>query len=86
MQNFELTNVVAVLGPWEIAGIVFVAVLLFGSKKLPQLARSAGRSLNEFKRGKADIEKEIKEGAAEANGDADVADAKTEVKKEQEVS
>ncbi len=39
------------LGGWEIAAIVFVALLLFGSTKLPKMARSMGQSVNEFKTG-----------------------------------
>lgn len=38
----------------EILLIVFVVLLLFGSKKLPELARSLGKSLNEFKRGQTE--------------------------------
>ncbi|AKJ64989.1 twin-arginine translocase TatA/TatE family subunit [Kiritimatiella glycovorans] len=37
-------------GP-EILIILFVILLLFGGKKLPELARSLGKSLGEFKRG-----------------------------------
>jgi sec-independent protein translocase protein TatA len=47
-------------GPWEIVLILFVVLLLFGSKRLPDLARSLGKSLSEFKRGRiegADAEK-----------------------------
>ena len=38
----------------EILLIVFVIILLFGGKKLPELARSLGKSLNEFKRGQTE--------------------------------
>lgn len=31
--------------------IVLIAVFLFGANKIPQLARSVGRGINEFKRG-----------------------------------
>ena len=43
----------------EILVIVFVVLLLFGSKKIPELFRSLGKSLNEFKRGQmeSDLEK-----------------------------
>lgn len=37
------------LGPMEILLIVFVILLLFGSAKLPDLARSMGRSARIFK-------------------------------------
>jgi len=41
--------------------IVVVVVLLFGAKKLPELARSIGRAKGEFERGKIEVEKELKE-------------------------
>jgi TatA/E family protein of Tat protein translocase len=37
------------LGPWEIAIIAVVILVLFGSTKLPQAARSLGRSMRIFK-------------------------------------
>ena len=37
------------LGPMEIGLIVLAIVLLFGAKKLPDLARSMGRSMRIFK-------------------------------------
>ncbi len=36
-------------GPWHLLIVAVVFVLLFGSKKLPDMARSAGRSLRIFK-------------------------------------
>ena len=37
------------LGPTEIILILLVVVLLFGAKKLPELARGSGRALRIFK-------------------------------------
>ena len=37
------------IGPLEIFLIIFVVVLLFGAKKLPELARGSGRALRIFK-------------------------------------
>lgn len=37
------------LGPTEVILIIFVLVLLFGAKKLPELARGSGRALRIFK-------------------------------------
>ena len=39
------------LGFWEIALIVFVIVLLFGAKKIPELMKGLGKGVNSFKEG-----------------------------------
>ena len=53
------------LGPPEMI-VIFVAILLlFGAKRLPQLARSMGKSLGEFRRAKEDFENEIREAGRE---------------------
>jgi sec-independent protein translocase protein TatA len=45
-----MTNtLVAVPGGWELVLIVLVILLLFGAKKLPELARGSGRALRIFK-------------------------------------
>jgi sec-independent protein translocase protein TatA len=41
---------------WKILLIVLVVLLLFGSARLPQLARSFGQSIIEFKKGLKEIE------------------------------
>ena len=38
-------------GHGEIILIIFILLLLFGAKKLPELSRSIGKSLGEFKKG-----------------------------------
>lgn len=38
-------------GFWEILIIVFIILLLFGGKRLPQLAKSIGESIKNFKKG-----------------------------------
>lgn len=48
-------------GP-ELLIILFIAVLLFGANKLPDLARSSGQAMGEFKRGRQELEEEIKHG------------------------
>ena len=47
-------------GGSEVLLVLFVILLLFGAKKLPELSRSLGKSLGEFKKGKEDVEREIR--------------------------
>ena len=42
-------TMVAMPGGWELVLIVLVIMLLFGAKKLPELARGSGRALRIFK-------------------------------------
>ena len=44
---------------WVIIGIVALIVLYGGSKKIPELAKSLGRALGEFRKGKVEMEKEL---------------------------
>jgi sec-independent protein translocase protein TatA len=53
-----------VFGP-DVLVIFFIVLLLFGAKKLPELARGLGQSLNEFRRAREDFEHEIQQGQAE---------------------
>ena len=46
------------LGPWEIILIVLLILLLFGAKRIPEIARSLGRASYEFKKAKKELEKE----------------------------
>ncbi|SDE78646.1 Sec-independent protein translocase TatA [Thermus arciformis] len=47
------------LGMPEILVILVVALLIFGPKKLPELGRSLGQSIREFKRGAQEIREEL---------------------------
>ena len=45
-------------GPWQILICIAVVALLFGAKKIPEIARSLGRAKGEFKKGLLEGEKE----------------------------
>lgn len=45
------------IGPWQIAIIVMVVLLLFGGKKIPELMRGLGSGIKEFKDASREDEK-----------------------------
>lgn len=59
-------------GPQELLLILLILVLLFGARRLPELSRSIGKSISEFKRGRKEGEKEL----AEAGGEEESGEAK----------
>ena len=60
MQVITETPILGIsLGGPEMMILVFLVLLLFGAKKLPQLARGLGRSASEFRRGKEEFEREL---------------------------
>ena len=52
----QLLALLPSLGPTEIFIVVFIILLLFGAKKLPELARGMGSSIKEFKKSVKDDE------------------------------
>ncbi len=46
-------------GGQEMMIVFLIVLLLFGAKKLPQLARGVGKSMGEFKRARDEFEHEI---------------------------
>ncbi len=50
------------LGPWEILLILVVVLILFGAKRLPELARGLGQGINEFRDAVDSSKKEILDG------------------------
>jgi sec-independent protein translocase protein TatA len=49
----------AMLGGWEIVLILAVVLILFGAKKLPELAKGLGTGIKEFKKATRDVTDEI---------------------------
>lgn len=47
------------IGPWEILLIFLVVLLLFGAKRIPEIAKGLGKGITEFKRGMQDVKDEI---------------------------
>lgn len=71
-------------GPFEIALVAIAALILFG-KKLPEVARSMGKGITEFKKGIRDVETEVEKpvddaapAASEESDTKDVPESKDE--------
>jgi sec-independent protein translocase protein TatA len=59
MNTFALV----VPGPTEWVVILMIVLVLFGAKKLPELARGLGQGLNEFRKARDEFGKELQQAA-----------------------
>ena len=49
----------AILGGWEWVIVILAVLLLFGAKKIPELARGLGTGIKEFKKATREVTEEI---------------------------
>ncbi len=63
----EILTLAFIPGGYELILILFVVLLLFGGKKIPELMRGLGKGIKEFNNARATIEGEIKEGMKEVD-------------------
>jgi sec-independent protein translocase protein TatA len=59
LQN--IANIIPSGFEWIIIAIVVGGVLLFGAKKIPELAKTMGKARVEYEKGKFEAEKELKD-------------------------
>jgi sec-independent protein translocase protein TatA len=57
-------------GPTEWVLILVIVLVLFGAKKLPELARSLGQSMNEFRKAREEFDKELHQAGQDLKGAA----------------
>ncbi|PSQ41850.1 twin-arginine translocase TatA/TatE family subunit [Halobacteriales archaeon SW_7_68_16] len=62
------------LGPVELGIVFMVLILLFGSQKIPKLARSSGQAIGEFQKGRQKVEEELQEMEEDTDAAADIGD------------
>jgi sec-independent protein translocase protein TatA len=55
------------MGPWELFLIFVVVLLLFGARRLPEIAQGLGKGIREFRKAMKDTTDEIK-GSLDADG------------------
>lgn len=58
-----IASIMNLMGP-DMMVILLIVLLLFGAKKLPELARGMGRAVKEFSAARDEIEKELTESRA----------------------
>ncbi|NLJ71777.1 MAG: twin-arginine translocase subunit TatB [Syntrophomonadaceae bacterium] len=49
------------IGPWELIVIMLIALIVVGPSKLPEVARSMGKALNDFRRATSGVQREFEE-------------------------
>ena len=73
------------IGPWEIAIVLVLALLIFGPKKLPDLGKSMGKSISGFRQGmretKEDLEAAVKDEPPTSETEANTTVLQAEVSK-----
>jgi TatA/E family protein of Tat protein translocase len=47
------------IGPWELVFILAIALIVVGPGKLPEVAKSMGKAVNEFKKSTSGVKKEF---------------------------
>ncbi|WP_242927989.1 Sec-independent protein translocase subunit TatA/TatB [Pontibacter vulgaris] len=65
-----ITNIFAFiggLGGTEVILILFAILLLFGAKRIPELAKGLGRGIREFKDAAKDIKNDVEHSANDTN-------------------
>ncbi len=76
MFLMDITNFVA--GPELIILVIVVGVLIFGVKKIPELAKTFGKAKGEFEKGKMEGDKELKDLKEKASDDISKNETKTD--------
>ena len=76
-----MANSVLLFGPLpggpEVLIILLIVVLLFGAQKIPKLARSTGQAMGEFKKGREEVEDELRKMQEDTIGEEEEEDPMT---------
>ena len=58
---YFLGGIIMPIGPWELIVILIIALLVFGPKRLPDMGRSLGKAIREFRNAGKEIQNDIVE-------------------------
>ena len=73
-----IASIMNLMGP-DMMVILLIVLLLFGSKKIPELARGMGRAVKEFNAARDEIEKELTQSAPSGVAPVKLLDTKSEL-------
>jgi sec-independent protein translocase protein TatA len=76
-MNPIIASILNLMGP-DMMVILLIVLLLFGAKKLPELARGMGRAVKEFSAARDEIEKELGQSGASRVSQPALLDTKAE--------
>jgi len=54
------------IGPWELIAILAVVLIIFGPGKLPEVGKSLGKTIREFRKASTETTEQIEEAVKEA--------------------
>jgi sec-independent protein translocase protein TatA len=73
-----IASIMNLMGP-DMMVILLIVLLLFGAKKLPELARGMGRAVKEFGAARDEVERELSQSGSNAVAPPKVLNAKSEL-------
>lgn len=56
-----MVGIIGNIGPWELVMILLVALIVVGPGKLPDVARSIGKAINQFQKATSGVKREIQD-------------------------
>jgi sec-independent protein translocase protein TatA len=72
------------IGGPEVTGIVIVALILFGGKKIPELMKGLGKGIREFKDAKDNVKSELENGINEMDKDKEIQDLRRQLEQQKQ--
>ena len=73
-----IASIMNLMGP-DMMVILLIVLLLFGAKKLPELARGMGRAVKEFSAARDEVERELRQSGPKAVAPSKLLDTKSEL-------
>lgn len=60
------------IGPWEIIAILAVVLIIFGPGKLPEVGKSLGKTIREFRKASTETSQQVEEAVREPQISSDL--------------